>query len=143
MSLSTEEILRRGIKDLNAFAVDNAYIANGSDFVAIQSTILKELTNLGKSRDTKYYEDLLVDYPIFTAVEIDEHIKDLEGRSSGETLIGGSYFALAAKLYRSIKGQHNTPKKLSEMKRINISVLNAVNLPGIEKMLDQNNKNDQ
>ena len=65
-----------------------------------------------------------------------------EGISNVENFIGGVYFAFAAKLYRTIKGYQNTGKKLSEMKRINTSVLNAVNLPGIEQMLDESKKSD-
>jgi len=143
MSLSTEEILRRGIKDLNAFADGDTYISSGNDFVAIQTTVLKELVTLGQVRNTKYYKGLLSDYPIFTAFEIDEYIKDIEGRFSSENLIGGLYFALLAKLYRSIKGNKNTDKKLSQMKQINTSVLNAVNLPGIEQMIEESGAEDQ
>lgn len=139
LSLSDEEEVRRGVNDLNDFADGQRYLNKGSDFMDILNSVKSSILEIGKKRETYYYNKLLAEYPDFTSSEIEHLIAIEENNHSsnfGSEDLLGIVVQIVLKLFNySASSESKNQSKLEEMKRINISCLNAVNLPGIEQMI--------
>lgn len=139
LSLSNEEVVRRGVNDLNDFADGQRYLNKGSDFMDILNSVKSSILEIGKKRETYYYNKLLAEYPDFTSSEIEHLIAIEENNHSSnfgsEDLLGIVVQIVLKWFNYSVSSESKNQSKLEEMKRINISCLNAVNSPGIEQMI--------